>query len=196
VPVIQGNGRNEKVLAQAGVPRARAVIAATSDDLANIDAGLTARDLNPTARIVVRLFDESLARKITGAFAMPAISTAQVSAPAFIAAATGRKVYQPFQLAGQEVHLTDLTVRPDGGLVGRTVGEIQAGNQVNIVMHQGAGGVNVNPAHAVTLGPGDTVLVIAPMDRLVAMEAQNHPGARPPREPLTAARDRDPGAPA
>ena len=81
VPVIQGNGRLEKVLAQAGVAHARAVILATSDDLTNIDAGLTARDLNPKANIVLRLFDESLARKITGAFAMPAICTASVAAP-------------------------------------------------------------------------------------------------------------------
>ena len=177
IPVIHGNGRTEKTLLQAGVAHARAVILATSDDLTNIDAGLTARDLNPSARVVLRLFDESLATKISGAFALPAISTATVSAPAFIAAATGRKVYQELQLAGRQVYLTDLVVCPTGGLVGRTVGQIQADKQVNIVMHQGAEGVNVNPAHSVVLRPGDTVLVIAPMERLIDMESQNHPGA-------------------
>jgi voltage-gated potassium channel len=175
VPVIQGSGRNEKTLAQAGVAHARAVILTTNDDLCNIDAGLTARDLNPSARVVLRLFDESLAAKITGAFAMPAISTAQVSAPAFIAAATGRKVYQPLQLSGREVHLTDLTVCPTGRLVGLSVGDIQADKLANIVMHQGAAGVNVNPDHSIVFAPGDTVLVIAPMDRLVELERQNLP---------------------
>ncbi|HEX8203334.1 MAG TPA: NAD(P)-binding protein, partial [Isosphaeraceae bacterium] len=109
VPVIHGDGRNPKALEQAGVAVARAVILATDDDLANLDGGLTARDLNATARIVLRLFDETLAAKVAGAFAMPGISTAEVSAPAFIAAATGRKVYQEFQLAGKLVHLTDQT---------------------------------------------------------------------------------------
>ena len=174
VPVIRGNGRHDKVLIEAGVPRARAVILACSDDLTNLDAGLAARDLNPSARIVLRLFDESLARKISGAFTMPAISVAEVSAPAFIAAATGRKIYQPLQLAGQRVHLTDMTVDPAGTLVGLTVGGIQSDFQVNIVMHQGPDDVSVNPAHGVRLCAGDTMLLIAPMDRLIVLEARNH----------------------
>jgi Trk K+ transport system NAD-binding subunit len=187
VPIIQGNARNAKILEQAGVKVARAVILATSDDLTNLDAGLTARDLNPVARIVLRLFDESLAVKVAGAFTLPAISTAQVAAPAFIAAATGRKVYQEFRLAGQLLHLTDVTIHAGGQLAGQTVGAIQAGNAVNIVMHQGPAGVNVNPGHSTVLGPGDTILVIAPMDRLLALEAGNHPdpAARRDRPPIT-----------
>src|SRR5207253_9082552 len=118
IPIIQGNARNAKILEQAGVRVARAVILATSDDLTNLDAGLTARDLNPQARIVLRLFDESLAIKVAGAFTLPAISTAQVAAPAFIAAATGRKVYHEFRLADQPLHLSDMTIFPAGELVG------------------------------------------------------------------------------
>ncbi len=67
-----------------------------------------------------------------------------MAAPTFVAA-TGRKVYQAFQLAEQSVHLTDFTLPPDSRLVGRTVGEVQADKRFNIVMHQGPGGVNVNP---------------------------------------------------
>jgi Trk K+ transport system NAD-binding subunit len=184
VPLIQGNARHAKTLEQAGVKVARAVVMATSDDLTNLDGGLTARDLNPNAQVVLRLFDESLAAKVMGAFTIPTISTSQVAAPAFIAAATGRKVYQEFRLAGQLVHLTDLTIDPAGSLVGSTVGVAQARNQVNIVMHQGPSGVNINPDHAIVLGAGDTILVIAPLDRLRALEAQNHAADSAPRQPL------------
>lgn len=179
VPVIQGNARMIPVLEQANVRQARAVIVTTSDDLTNLDAAITARELNADARIVIRLFDETLATKVAGTFAMPAISTSQVAAPAFIAAATGRKVYQPFQLAGQGVHLTDITINPTGRLVGLTVGEVQSGNQVNIVMHScpRAGGVNVNPNHEIVLGPDDTILVIAPMEPLLTLEAMNNSNA-------------------
>lgn len=180
VPVIRGDGRTLKTLEQAGVSRARAVILATSDDLTNLDSGLTARDLNAEARIVLRLFDESLAVKVRGAFAMPAISTAQVASPAFIAAATGRRIYQGFKLAGQHLYLIDLTICPGGGLVGRTVGQIQADRQVNVVMYNGPAGVNVNPGHDVVLRPNDEVLVIAPMERLIDLETQNHPPDSPP----------------
>ena len=169
IPVIQGNARLEKALVDAGVPHARAVILATSDDLTNIDAGLTAKDLNPNANIVLRLFDDSLAKKISCAFTMPAISTASVSAPAFIAAATDRKVYQTFELSGKKVHMTDIVIHAEGKLVGRTVGSIQADAVVNIVMHQGGQGVDVNPSHAVLLNQWDTILVISPLDRLIAL---------------------------
>lgn len=175
VPVIHGCGRQLKTLKDAGVVDAKAVILTTSDDLTNLDAGLTARDLNPSARVVVRLFDETLAEKISGAFAMPAISTAKVSAPAFVAAATGRKIYQALELAGRTVHMTDLTVHPKGGLVGLTVGALQSDRVVNVVMHQGPEGVNVNPGLDLTLGPGDVMLVIAPMRRLVEIESLNMP---------------------
>src|SRR4051794_22081388 len=174
IPVISGNARNTATLEEAGVKNAKAVIAATSDDLSNLDIGLTAREVNATARIVLRLFDETLACKVAGAFAMPTISTSQVAAPAFIAAATGRKVYQGFHLAGQYVHLTDMVVSPSGKLAGKTVGEIQADKRLNIVMHQGPDGVNVNPDAGVTLNPSDTILVIAPMEPLLELEALNN----------------------
>jgi Trk K+ transport system NAD-binding subunit len=173
VPVVQGNARMASVLEQAGVRQARAVLVTTSDDLTNLDAAITARDLNREAKIVIRLFDETLAVKVAGAFAMPTISTSQVAAPAFVAAATGRKIYQGFQLAGEYVHLTDMTIRPKGRLVGQSVGEVQSDKRINIVMQQGAGGVHVNPDPEIVLEPGDTILVIAPMEALLTLESMN-----------------------
>ncbi|MFI5457922.1 MAG: potassium channel family protein [Isosphaerales bacterium] len=173
VPVVQGNARMSSVLEQGGVRQARAVIVTTSDDLTNLDAAITARELNRDAKIVIRLFDETLATKVAGAFSMPTISTSQVAAPAFIAAATGRKIYQGFQLAGEYVHLTDITISPTGRLVGRTVGDVQSDKRINIVMHQGAGGVHVNPDPLILLEPGDTILVIAPMEALLTLESMN-----------------------
>jgi voltage-gated potassium channel len=177
VPVVSGNARMAPVLEQAGVRQARAIIITTSDDLTNLDAAITARDLNRDAKIVIRLFDETLATKVAGAFSMPTISTSQVAAPAFIAAATGRKVYQAFQLAGQHVHFTDLTINPTGRLVGQTVGEVQSDKRINIVMQQGGSGVHVNPEPEIVLEPGDTILVIAPMEALLHLEAMNQPHA-------------------
>src|SRR5437879_3437528 len=100
VTVITGNGRHQKILEQAGVGQARAIILATDDDLANLDAALTAREINPKIHVVLRLFDDTLANRFASRFGMPAISTSQVAAPAFIAAATGHKAYHAFQLDG------------------------------------------------------------------------------------------------
>jgi Trk K+ transport system NAD-binding subunit len=179
VPVIIGNGRQRKTLEQARVDRARTIILATDDDLANLDAALTARDLNPAIRVVLRLFDDRLAAKFATGFAMPAISMAHVAAPAFVAAATGHKVYASFQLGDARLHMTDLTISSDGSLAGRLVGKVQAEFGANIVMYRGPQGVTINPPHETPLGPNDTVVVIAPLQRLVELEEANRPPAAP-----------------
>jgi Trk K+ transport system NAD-binding subunit len=179
VPVIFGDGRNRKTLEQAGVIHARAIILASDDDLTNLDAALTARDINPPIRVVMRLFDDTLADKVGPAFQMPAISTSQVAAPAFIAAATGRKVYHDFHLGDQHLHLIDVTVAAGGNIAGRTVGDVQTQHGVNIVMLRGPRGVEVNPGHDVPLALDDTILVIAPMPRLRQLEAANQPATVP-----------------
>ena len=114
---------------------------------------------------MIRLFDETLATKVAGAFAMPTISTSQVAAPAFIAAATGRKIYQGFQLAGQYVHLTDIDDLPDRPARRADRGR-DPGRQADQHRHAPGrpGGVNVNPDPEIVLEPGDTILVIAPME--------------------------------
>ena len=156
------------VLEQAGVRQARAVIVTTSDDLTNLDAAITARELNRDAKIVIRLFDETLATKVAGAFSMPTISTSQVAAPAFIAAATGRKIYQGFQLAGQYVHFTDITICPTGRLVGR---ERRRDPVRQADQHRHAAGrraaLTSTPTRRSCWKPGDTILVIAPMEALL-----------------------------
>jgi Trk K+ transport system NAD-binding subunit len=180
VPVIIGNGRQRKTLEQARVDRARTIILATDDDLANLEAALTARDLNPAIRVVLRLFDDRLAAKFATGFAMPAISMAGVAAPAFIAAATGHKVYASFQLDDAKLHMTDLTITSDGSLAGKLVGKVQTEFGVNIVMYRGPQGVSINPPHDTPLGPNDTVVVLAPLPRLVELEAANHPPSATP----------------
>ena len=64
-----------------------------------------------------------------------------------------------------------------------TVGDIQSDKRINVVMHQGARGVNVNPDPEIVLEPGDTILVIAPMEALLTLESMNQPTSmrRPPR---------------
>jgi Trk K+ transport system NAD-binding subunit len=173
VPVIIGNGRQRKVLAEAGVAQARSLVTATDDDLANMDAALTARDLNPQIRVTLRMFDDTLAAKFGSTFDMPAISASQVSAPAFIAAATGRKVHHQFQLDGNPLHLIDLTVRPESKLAGELVGPVQQRHQVNVVFHRNQHGVNVNPGPDVLLNTGDLILVIGQIERLLDLEAAN-----------------------
>ncbi|MFB6081613.1 MAG: TrkA family potassium uptake protein [Halanaeroarchaeum sp.] len=63
---VQGDARREEVLKEAGVDRATVVVAAIDDSNANIQIAITAGQLAPEVRIVVRVGDgmyEQLARR-------------------------------------------------------------------------------------------------------------------------------------
>lgn len=51
---VQGDGTGEAVLRDAGIARASAIVAATSNDISNLSIAVTARQLNPHAFIVLR----------------------------------------------------------------------------------------------------------------------------------------------
>ncbi len=171
VPVIQGNCRLRKTLEEASVARARSLILVTDDDLANLDGALTAREIRSDVHVVLRIFDETLAKRVAGAFRMPAISIAATSAPTFIAAATGRKVLAGFSLDGSAtLHVADVGVVQDGPIDGRDVGAVQAEHGVNIVLHRRGEETLVNPGHDVVLRPGDRMLVLAPIERIAGLE--------------------------
>jgi Trk K+ transport system NAD-binding subunit len=170
VPVLFGEARLRKNLELANVAAARAVILATDDDLANLDAALTAREIKPDVRVVLRLFDDTLATKVAGSFKLPAISTSQVSAPAFVAAATGRCVFHTFQLDGQTIHVADL---PVDRLAARTVDQVQKEFDVSVVLHKSQGNSDLNPTHDRPLRRGDIIVVVASIEKIRRVETAN-----------------------
>lgn len=79
-----GAAHLEGVLAMAGLGRASALVLTADDDSGNIDTAITARRLNPTLRIVARIFDTELAefvRETLGEIVVLSIS--QIVAPIF-----------------------------------------------------------------------------------------------------------------
>ena len=64
------------------------MIAATDDDAVNLSVSLLTRQLNPTARTIVRFFDAEFAEKVQKALRVDAaMSAAAIAAPSFVAAA-------------------------------------------------------------------------------------------------------------
>ena len=178
VPIIVGEARSKRTLEDANVAHARTVILATDDDLANIDAALTAREIQPGVRVVLRLFDDTLASRFGKAFDMITISTASSAAAAFIAHATDRRIYQSFQLGGKKLHVADLALSAPSSLVGRTIGDLQETFAVNVVLlHDVDGTTLVNPGHDVRLRGGDHVVVIAPVENVSRLEEAARTGS-------------------
>ncbi|HEY0070418.1 MAG TPA: NAD-binding protein, partial [Chloroflexia bacterium] len=86
--IITGNQWEEPVLRQAGVTAARAIILTDKDDVANLHAGLVAQDLNPGIPVILHMFNMQLGQQVKSLFHNCAVlSSSEIAAPAFIAAA-------------------------------------------------------------------------------------------------------------
>jgi Trk K+ transport system NAD-binding subunit len=106
IPVVVGDARHPEILADLGIERARAVIAATSDDLVNIAVALNARAVRPDLRVVVRVFDPDFALRVQRGFRIRFTrSVSHLAAPAFAAAAIGSEVIATVPVGDRRVLL-------------------------------------------------------------------------------------------
>ena len=100
-PVLTGDAGLPDNLDRVSIQSATAFLACTSDDLANVQACLHARRLNPKITVVARVFDDALAEQITRAFAIDhALSASGAAVSAFVGAATDELALRPVFLEG------------------------------------------------------------------------------------------------
>jgi Trk K+ transport system NAD-binding subunit len=93
IPVVIGDARLPAVLNDLGLQTARAIVAATTDDLANLTAALNARAARPDVRVVLRVFDPDFAARVREGFGIRFTrSVTHLAAPAFAAATIGTDV--------------------------------------------------------------------------------------------------------
>jgi Trk K+ transport system NAD-binding subunit len=104
-PVLTGDVRLPDNLERAGIRDAACLFACTDSDLANIEACLQAKRLNPSIRTVARIFDDSLASRVSGVFGIDAaVSATHVAAAAFVGAAVDERARRPF-MVGEVEHV-------------------------------------------------------------------------------------------
>jgi Trk K+ transport system NAD-binding subunit len=176
VVVLTGDARAREQLLEANVPHARAVIASTNNDLANVEVALTAREIRPGIRVVIRMFDPQLAEKFSKSFDMETFSTTAISAPVFAAAATDRNVVHSFYLGEQMLSIAQLTIETGSGLAGKSVQEIEGRFDASIVVLMRSKEIDFHPAPDVRIAAGDRIGVLASMRILTDIEKANATG--------------------
>jgi Trk K+ transport system NAD-binding subunit len=114
VAMIVGDATVLEVLRQAHAASARAVVAATSHDLANLEIALLARELNPRQRVVVRMSDPLLSETLREAANVRlAMALPTLAAPAFVAALFGDRVLSVFLIKGRFLAVIELLISPE-----------------------------------------------------------------------------------
>ena len=171
--VIQGDARDEKLLRQAGVEQAQAIIVVTDDDLANVSIALDARRLNPTIAIVVRMFDQDMAAHLEQSGQVQrALSASALAAPAFVAAALGASVCGSFPVDGRACVVSQhLIAAPPAPHAPPTLGVWAAQTGHIVIAMERGGQLALRPASDVPLADGD---------RLTCLKLSNRDAVRRP----------------
>jgi len=181
LPLLTGDVTDAAVLRSAGVARARAVVAVTSDDITNVEAGMGARSVAPDTRVVLRLGDGDLALRVAQRLGLTVSrSVSFASAPVFAAALMGRSVLAAIPAARRIVLIAEVRLSAGCELVGRTVAAIDQPGRCRVFGVVGdPGGPTRLPDPARELHAGDVILIAATRAGLagVLVAAEGHSSA-------------------
>ncbi len=114
VPAFVGSATVAEVLRQARTDTAKAVVAVTDSELANLEVALLVKDMNPASRVVVRLSDPLFAGALREAAGVRhAVAVPAIAAPAFAAALFGDSVQTLVTALGRTLVVVEFAPQPD-----------------------------------------------------------------------------------
>jgi voltage-gated potassium channel len=174
-PIFIGDARRETILEQTNIGKARCIIMASDNDLANLEIALDARRITPDIRVVLRLFDQNLANKIRDGLDIHlAMSQSALSAPAFTVAALDPSIVNSFVHDGYLVVARRVTVCESEQLCNKTIASVMEEYRVGVLEHRrGDGEKELFPAPSLELEAGDQILLqghFEDVERLVPRE--------------------------
>ena len=164
---IVGDGADEAVLLQAGIVRARSIIAAADSDADNVFITLTARELRADIPIVARAAVEDSEKKLKRAGADRVISPYKASGTEM-----ARLALHP-QLSGVvdvdlEYRMEEIVVSEGCDGVRQTIGAIRGGSMIVGLRRQAD--FQPQPAADTTLLPGDVIVAMGTPGALERLE--------------------------
>jgi Trk K+ transport system NAD-binding subunit len=176
VPILLADMKDDQSLLDAGIKHARAVVMTTNDDVANLEVALDSRRMNPNARVCMRLFDQQLASKITGAFGIDtAFSASALAAPLVAGMSVGASVLSTAVVAGQPHVIAEMAVASGSQLAGKTVGEVEAAHAARVLALRATEATaetsHSPPAATDSIAPATVLTIHIAADRLASVAA-------------------------
>ena len=176
IPYIIDDATNEEVLKEAGIERAKGLVAVVSSDADNVFITLTARGMNPKLFIVSRADDEKAERKLLRAGAdrvvMPYLIGGQKMAQTIIRPAVTDFLEFTVHDKDIELKLEELNVGQASKLNGVTLVDSGIRQQMNIIIvaiRKADGKMVFNPSSQARIEAGDTLIALGhgnELDRL------------------------------
>jgi voltage-gated potassium channel len=170
---LHGDATSDDVLRQAGVERARALVAVVASDADNLFITMSARLLNDKLLIVARAGDEQCERKLLRAGANRVISPYVIGGAVVARAVLRPHVLDFIELATRTEHLElqieEMRVAPGSLLAGIALRDSQVRQDLGIIVvavKKPSGQMVFNPPPDTVLGAGDILISLGPRQQL------------------------------
>ena len=176
---IQGDPAEDEVLKRAGVERAKGVLISLSTDEANLFVTITARNLNPRARIVVKGIDIKSHGKMRKVGADYVVSPTDIGgmrmASQMVRPAVVTFLDTMLRDKEQGLRVEEVEVKMGSALAGKTLGESGVRTKARALLvaikREGAEGYDFNPADAAVINEGDVLIFMTSPDSLQELES-------------------------
>jgi Trk K+ transport system NAD-binding subunit len=179
LPVVIGDAPSERVLRRAGVETAIALVSATSNDIVNLETAMQARAMRgEDLRIVLRLFDDDLARRVSQTLGnVVSRSVSYLAAPAFAVAMLEHKVLRTIAVGRHVLLIADVRVEPGSDIAGLPLADLERDrlSRVLALAERGTPRFNWLPRRDRPLAAGDRLIVLATRAGLSTFLAGNRP---------------------
>jgi voltage-gated potassium channel len=183
VPVIEGNGTEDADLHEAGLRRARGVIAAADSDVDNLYITLSARAARPDLTIVARASDAEAEKKLKLAGADRVVQPYSVAGVEMAKLAHMPQVAAFLDIvsthAGPELGFEELEIMPDCPHAGRTIRELRVRRDTGAVIlavRNPDGSFAITPDPDEALDIGDVLIAVGTEEELRRLERLFAPG--------------------
>lgn len=172
LPVVAGDATNDEVLVQAGVRRARCLLATADSDAANLFVTVSARALNAEMEIIARVSSATNAGKLRRAGANHAISPYELGGlrMATLATRPGVASYIDSLLhdADHAFNLGEINIAASGVL--RDLMTRVPHPPAVLAVHRGKELI-ANPSADTTIQLGDSLILVGTTEQLYALDA-------------------------
>lgn len=176
---LPGDATSDEVLRLAGIQRARALVAVLSSDADNLFVTMSARLLNETLPIVARAVEETAVSKLERAGATRVISPYHLGGVRVAQAVLRPAVLDFIEVATRRGHLElqieEVRLGQGSLFAGKTVDETRLHEELGIIVvavHRTDGQTLYNPRRDISLGAGDTIVMLGPREKLDQAERQ------------------------
>ncbi len=173
---VHGDATDDHILELAGVERARGVISALNDDKANLFVTISARALNPTARIVAKSIEPSTERKLRRAGADAVVAPNYIGGVRLFSEMVSPKTVAFLDRivqfgSGISVGIEAIDVPESSPLVGKRLAEtdLREAGALVVAVHRADGDYVYNPGGEHLLDAGDSLIVLADTDDVAAL---------------------------